>query len=77
MKITDEEKIVVDTTLMKVAAWVESRKLSTESSPLVSDATGGFNLACDFISNEIKRMREQTDWQSDGGFLALYHFHLK
>jgi hypothetical protein len=49
MKESEYQRLV-----LAIATFVESRKLS--GGVLVPDAEGGFNLACDFISSELKKL---------------------
>ena len=74
-QISDEQKQAVDTTLLKVAAWIEGRKMQKLHSALVPDATDGFNLACDFLAHELRKMRELTEWNKEKGYSAAYNFH--
>lgn len=74
--ITDEQKIVVDMTLLQIAKWIESRKLDpTFNAPLIPDAVAGFNLACEFLSHELRRMRELNNWSKESGYKTVYTFH--
>ena len=43
-KISDEEKIIVDRVLLKMAGYIKDRKLDLYHSCLTHDATMGFNL---------------------------------
>lgn len=45
------------TSMLKIADWTEGRKLD-KGSCLTDHATGGFNLACDFLANELRKMAE-------------------
>ncbi len=64
-QITDEQKIAVDRTLLKIAGFIESRKMDLVCSCLTKDATIGFNLACDFLAHELRKIRELSDWQKE------------
>ena len=75
MEITDEQKMAVDKTLVQVAAWIASRKIDPLSSCLTPDTTDGFNLACDFMSHELRKIREMTKWSKEKGWEAQYAFH--
>ena len=39
----------------KIADWIQTRKL-TEKTCLTDQATGGFNLACDFLTHELHKL---------------------
>jgi len=64
-KITDEQKIAVDRTLLKIASFIGSRKMELVHSCLTKDATMGFNLACDFLSHELRKIRELSEWEKE------------
>ena len=73
--ISDKEKQAVDITILKIASYISNRKMCMDSSALVPDATMGFNLACDFLAHEIRKMREMTEWRKENGYAAAYTFH--
>ena len=74
--LSDEQKIAVDRTLLKLVAYITNRKMETSGTVLVPDATAGFNLACDFLSHEIRKMREMTDWDVETkSYSSAYTFH--
>lgn len=73
-KITDQEKIIVDMVMLRISNYVESRKLDPLNTCLISDATMGFNMACDFIAYELKKIREATNWRKeDNSYEAAYN----
>lgn len=77
-KISDEEKMAVDQTILKISHWIASRKFEMMHSCLTKDATMGFNLACDFLSHELMKIREATEYKvDDQKYQTAYNFHVQ
>lgn len=56
----DNKQLQIDAAraaMRKVADYIESRKL-TGKACLTPEATGGYNLACDFLAHELRKMAE-------------------
>ncbi len=74
-KISEQEKKIVDITILKIARWIETRRLDDDANCLIPDAQQGFNLACEFLSHELRKMREMTAWNKEDGYTTAYSFH--
>lgn len=56
LEATDERKEIVRHTIGRISVYIKSRKL--EQGTLTEQATGGFNLACDFLADELLKLQE-------------------
>jgi hypothetical protein len=52
----EEKKHVARVVMQRVALFIEGRKFEPGRSCLTEQAAGGFNLACDFLAHELKRL---------------------
>lgn len=42
--------------ILGIASFIESRKIDAANSMLVPNAAEGFNLACDFLSHQLREL---------------------
>jgi len=61
LQATEERKKIIKLTIAKLAAWIRNRKITEDGSVIKKDAAMGFNLACDFLSHELNKMKEITN----------------
>ena len=58
MRIQDGDKVSWDKLWLGICTFIEGRKVAVDGSFLTKDAAMGFNLACDFLAHELRKIRE-------------------
>lgn len=56
LELTEERKAIALMTISRIADYISARKIDQNDSTFVKDAAGGFNLACDFLTHELRTM---------------------
>lgn len=54
--LTDDEISMIREIISRLSMYIKEKKISEGT--LTDQATGGFNLACDFISDDLRKMAD-------------------
>lgn len=57
--MTEQEKKIAElrAVLARISFYIKSKKLDVDGSCLTKEATLGFNLACDFIADDLIKLQ--------------------
>ena len=58
LELNDERVNIIRWQMAKIAYHIRGRKLDYDGGCLTKEATMGFNLACDFLADELTKIQQ-------------------